>query len=33
VAWIYERWQILDDWIGEQLESAPGDRALVEQPL
>jgi hypothetical protein len=22
IAWLYERWQVLDDWIG--AESAPG---------
>lgn len=34
VAWLYERWQVLDDWIGDQLD-APGaaaERAAAEQP-
>ena len=29
VDWLYERWQILDDWIGEQLgDREPGPAAL-----
>ncbi len=35
VAWLYERWQVLDDWIGQQLD-APGaaaDRAPAKQPV
>jgi 1-acyl-sn-glycerol-3-phosphate acyltransferase len=33
VDWLYERWQVLDDWIGDQL-AGPGapDRSPAEQP-
>jgi hypothetical protein len=29
IAWLYERWQILDDWVGEQRAALGGRRGAA----